>query len=114
MEEKIYRRVALRLENDILAGVLREGDQVPSTHQVAEKQDINPATAARGVALLTAEGLLSKKRGIGLFVAPGAREAILERRRAAFREGILAEMLAEARLIGVSRRDLMAMIMAQT
>ncbi|MDR1691784.1 MAG: GntR family transcriptional regulator [Oscillospiraceae bacterium] len=113
MEGKVYLGVARDLENAIMEGKLREGEAVPSTHQVAETYEINPATAARGVAVLTAKGILVKKRGIGLFIAEGARERVLEERRDAFREGLLKETLEEARLLGISRRDLMAMIMSR-
>ena len=114
MEDKIYIKVARDIENDLLAGRLREGGQIPSTHQVAERYSINAATAARGVALLTAQGLLDKKRGIGMFIAEGARDLILERRRTEFRENLLQQCIREAALLGVSKRDLLAMIMSQS
>ncbi len=110
--DKIYRQVARALEDEILSGKLREEDMVPSTSQTAAQFQINPATAAKGVALLTQEGYLYKQRGIGLFVNEGARERILERRRNEFREGQLQQMLQEAHRVGISRRDLIAMIMA--
>ncbi len=112
MEEKLYRQVARALEDDILTGIVHEGEPVPSTHQYAHHFEINPATAARGVASLTAQGILFKKRGVGMFVAEGARERIRERRRADFRERFLEPLLEEARLVGISRNDLMAMMMA--
>lgn len=113
MEEKIYLRVARELENDLLGGRLREGGQIPSTHQVAERHQINAATAARGVAVLTAQGLLEKQRGIGMFVAEGARDQIVERRRTEFRDGLLQDCIREAALLGISKRDLIAIIMSQ-
>ena len=112
MEDKIYQNVARTMENDIMSGALREGDQVPSTHQVAEIHGINAATAARGVAILTAQGLLAKKRGVGMFVAPGARDVIVERRRQDFREKFLQKAIEEAAMLGISKRDLIAMIMS--
>ena len=112
MDGKIYQNVARAIENEIISGKLREGDQAPSTHQVAETHQINPATAARGVALLTAQGLLEKKRGVGLFVAEGTRDAIVERRRQEFREQHLLSAIQEAALLGISKRDLIAMIMS--
>jgi len=100
------------MENEIISGKLREGEQAPSTHQVAEAHGINAATAARGVAVLTAGGLLKKKRGVGLFVAPGARDLLVERRRSEFREQYLQTTIQEAALLGISKRDLIAMIMS--
>jgi DNA-binding transcriptional regulator YhcF (GntR family) len=85
---------------------------VPSTHQVAEQYGINPATAARGVSQLTARGILTKQRGIGLFVAEGARDRLMEERREAFRSGTVKAMLDEAHVLGISKRDLLAIIMS--
>ena len=112
MEGKIYLGVARDLENSILAGKLREGTMAPSTHQVAEQYSINAATAARGVSQLTARGILIKQRGIGLFVAEGARDRLMEERRESFRSGIVKQVLEEAHVLGISKRDLLAMIMS--
>jgi DNA-binding transcriptional regulator YhcF (GntR family) len=111
-EEKLYLRVTRGLENDILAGIIREGEPVPSTNQYAGFYKINPATAAKGVGRLAEQGLLFKKRGLGLFVAEGAREKLFEARREAFRKDYLEPFLGEARLLGVSRQDLIAMLVS--
>ena len=73
----IYLQIAQMLENDILRNIYREEEQVPSTNELARGYSINPATAAKGINLLVAEGILYKKRGIGMFVAGsgGTREA---------------------------------------
>jgi len=112
MDGKIYQNIARDIENTILAGTLREGALAPSTHQVAEQYGVNPGTAARGVSQLTARGILLKQRGIGLFVAEGARDRLMEERREAFRAGILKQVIDEARMLGISRNNLVAMIMA--
>jgi DNA-binding transcriptional regulator YhcF (GntR family) len=112
VDGKIYLNVARDIENSILAGTLREGALVPSTHQVAEQYGINPATAARGVSQLTTRGILIKQRGIGLFVAEGARDRLMDERREAFRSGILLQLIGDARVLGISKRDLIAMIMS--
>lgn len=67
----IYLQIAQMLEDDILRGVYREEEQVPSTNELSRVYHINPATAAKGLNLLSAEGILYKRRGIGMFVAPG-------------------------------------------
>lgn len=69
----IYLQIAEMLENDILRGVLEEEGQAPSTNELARAYSINPATAAKGINLLVADGILYKRRGIGMFVSPGAR-----------------------------------------
>lgn len=111
-EEKMYLKIARALEDDILSGLIREHELVPSTHQYAEHYKVNPATAAKGVSILHHAGLLYKKRGVGLFVSQGARDKIQGERREEFREGYIIPMINEAHKVGVSKRDLVAMIMA--
>jgi len=98
------------LETDILRGILLEEEQVPSTNELAKLYTINPATAAKGVNLLADEGILSKRRGIGMFVSKGARAKILEKRRAAFAQRHIAPLLAEAKNLGITREELIKMI----
>ena len=73
-------------EQYILRDILREEERVPSTNELSRLYAINPATAAKGVNLLVDEGILYKKRGIGMFVATGAKEAIRKKRRKHFYE----------------------------
>lgn len=72
------------IETDILMDILLEEERVPSMNELAKLYAINPATAAKGVNILVDEGILYKKRGIGMFVAEGAKENILNRRRNEF------------------------------
>ncbi|OUM98313.1 MAG: GntR family transcriptional regulator [Paenibacillaceae bacterium ZCTH02-B3] len=106
----IFQQIAERIEDDILSGALPEESQVPSTNQFAAYYRINPATAAKGVNLLVEQGILYKRRGIGMFVATGAREAVLEKRRRQFYDQYVAAMLAEAEKLGITREDLIEMI----
>ena len=71
-DRPIFLQIAEQIENDIIAGQLAEETQVPSTNEFAAFHRINPATAAKGVNLLVDDGILYKKRGIGMFVAEGA------------------------------------------
>lgn len=98
------------LEQDILRDILLEEERVPSTNELAKLYAINPATAAKGVNLLVDEGILYKKRGIGMFVAAGAKETIRQKRKEHFFEDYIKEMLAEARNLGISREELIGMI----
>ena len=106
----IYLQIASKLEDQILRGLLLEEEQAPSTNELAKLYTINPATAAKGVGLLVDEGILYKRRGIGMFVAKGAREKILAKRKAAFAENHVAPLLAEARSLGISKEELFVMI----
>jgi DNA-binding transcriptional regulator YhcF (GntR family) len=83
---------------------------VPSTNEFAAFRRINPATAAKGVNLLVDRGILYKKRGIGMFVAEGARARIMAARREDFRERYVLPLLAEADKLGISLAQLTDMI----
>jgi DNA-binding transcriptional regulator YhcF (GntR family) len=106
----IFLQVAERIEEDILAGRLAEEEQVPSTNQFATLYQINPATAAKGVNLLVDQGILYKKRGLGMYVAAGARAKLLEKRREQFFERYVVTMLQEAEKLGITTEQLAQMI----
>ena len=106
----IFVQIAERIENDILEDALPEETQVPSTNQFAAFYQINPATAAKGVNLLVDEGILYKKRGIGMFVAEGAKSMLREKRRKSFYEQYVAAMLQEAKKLGITTEQLTDMI----
>ena len=74
-QTSIYLQIAKMLEDGILRGIYPEDTQVPSTNELARTLCINPATAAKGLNLLTEDGILYKRRGIGMFVAPRAAES---------------------------------------
>jgi GntR family transcriptional regulator len=97
----IYLQIANGIKDDVLSGALKEDEQVMSTNQYAAFYQINPATAAKGFAALVDEGVLYKKRGIGMFVSPDARAKLLDERRQRFFTDVVDPMLAEARMIGV-------------
>jgi DNA-binding transcriptional regulator YhcF (GntR family) len=109
-DRPIFQQIAELIENDIIAGVLPEETQVPSTNEFAAFHRINPATAGKGVNLLVDTGILYKKRGIGMFVAPGARARLLGQRRDQFRHSHIEPLLAEAEKLGISLEQLTAMI----
>jgi DNA-binding transcriptional regulator YhcF (GntR family) len=106
----IFVQIAERIEEDILAGRLAEEEQVPSTNQFAALYQINPATAAKGVNLLVDQGILYKKRGLGMFVATGSRERLMEKRRELFFEQYVVAMLREATRLGIEEEQVIAMI----
>ncbi len=106
----LFVRIAEEIENAIVDGSLAEEAQVPSTNELAAFHRINPATAAKGVQQLVVDGVLHKRRGIGMFVATGARALLLERRREAFAQQYLAPLLAEARKLGMDADQVKKMI----
>jgi len=106
----IFLQIAERIENDILEGGLPEESQVPSTNQFAAFYQINPATVMKGVNLLVDQGILYKKRGIGMFVATGVRERIAEKRREQFYDQYVVSMMKEAEKLGITAEQLTEMI----
>jgi GntR family transcriptional regulator len=106
----IYVQIARQLEDDIVSGALGPNDPVWSTNQYATTFRINPATAAKGLQQLVDEGFLYKKRGIGMFVSPDARERLLGRRRERFVDDVVLPMLREAERIGFDLDDVIGLI----
>lgn len=106
----LFQQIAEQIENSIVDGTLPEEGQVPSTNELAAFHRINPATAAKGVSRLVADGVLYKRRGIGMFVSTGARTQLLERRREEFARGYIAPLLAEARKLGMDAEQIKRMI----
>lgn len=106
----IFVQIAERIENDIIEGALPEESQVPSTNQFAAFYQINPATAAKGVNLLTEQGILYKKRGIGMFVAAGAKASLVEKRKEQFYEQYVVAMMREAEKLGITQDQLADMV----
>jgi len=89
---------------------LSEGDQVYSTNQFARLYGINPATAAKGINLLVEEGILFKRRGIGMFVAEGARNMIISKRKKQFIEDHISKLIREAEKLNITKEDLIDII----
>ena len=106
----LFLQIAEQIEGSIVDGTLPEETQVPSTNELAAFHRINPATAAKGVNQLVADGVLYKRRGIGMFVATGARTQLLERRREDFARQYVAPLIAEARKLGMDAEEIKKLI----
>ena len=109
-DKPIYLQIAESLEDDILQQAVAEEEQVLSTNQLATLYRINPATAAKGLNMLTSEGILYKKRGIGMFVATGAVAKIRSKRKTAFYDKFIIPLLNEADHLDISKDDVLDMI----
>ena len=109
-QKSIYLQISEMIETDILRGILLEEEQVPSTNELAKLYTINPATAAKGINLLVDDGILYKRRGIGMFVAPRAAEKIRAKRKQTFFEQYVRPLAAEAKNIGITPAELQAML----
>ncbi|MGE0458003.1 MAG: GntR family transcriptional regulator [Bauldia sp.] len=97
----IYQQIADTIKDEILSGALKEDEQVMSTNQYASFYRINPATAAKAFQQLVDDGILTKRRGIGMFVNIGARDKLIAERRARFFEEKIDPIAREANLIGI-------------
>lgn len=104
----IYRQIAEQIKADILSGTLLEEEQVMSTNQYATFYRINPATAARAFQQLAKEGVLYKKRGIGMFVKSGSRAALRRERQRAFAADWLMPLIREATYLGMELPELLS------
>lgn len=108
----IYLQIAKMLEDGILRGIYPEETQVPSTNELARTLRINPATGAKGLNLLAEEGILHKRRGLGMFVSEGAADRIRAKRREEFFTQYVKPLAAEARKLGLTAEELQAMLRA--
>lgn len=106
----LFVQIAELVEDQIVDGSLSEEEKAPSTNEIAAFSRVNPATAAKGVNMLVDKGILYKRRGIGMFVSPGAREHVLADRKAAFAAGYIAPLIAEARKLGLEPDDVAQLI----
>lgn len=106
----IFARIAEGIKDHILMGDIKEGDQLPSTTQLSNEYDINIATVNKGINVLVSEGVVFKKRGIGMFVAEGAVKKLKAERRKTFKETFLRTFLDEADRIGYTNEELQKMV----
>ena len=109
-DRPIFQQIAEQLEEGILSGAYPEESQVPSITEYSVQYRINPATALKGINLLVDAGLLYKKRGVGMFVSPGAREKLRQTRRERFYQDYIQRMVREARNLGLTDQELLALL----
>ena len=109
-EIPIYMQLAQSIEDDIVNGLFLEEQQIPTTTEISLHYKINPATVGKGFNLLVDEGILYKKRGVGMFVAKGAKQQLLRKRKNLFFDRYIKAMLEEAQRLCISKEELMRMI----
>jgi DNA-binding transcriptional regulator YhcF (GntR family) len=109
-EKPIFIQIAEGIEDAIMTGSFEEKSQIPSITEFSVKYKINPATALKGINILVDEGIVYKKRGVGMFVSIGAKEKLQEKRRRAFYEDYVKSMLVEAQRLGLSKNEIISML----
>lgn len=110
----IFVQIAQQIENDIINGTIAEETQIPSTNEFAAFHRINPATAGKGVNRLVDDGIVYKRRGVGMFVTAGSRARLIAQRKEEFRDQYLKPLLTEAAKLGIGPDQLTDMIRKDT
>src|ERR1044072_885880 len=83
-EKPVYVRLREVIADAILAGKYSDGDPLPSVRALAAEEQANPLTVAKAYQGFQDEGLIVVKRGVGMFVAPGARARLRDSERTRF------------------------------
>ena len=109
-EQPVFLQIMEILENEIVSGSFKTDELIISTTQISKVYSINPATAVKAVSKLTDAGILYKKRGVGMCVAEGAREKIIQRRKEFFMNRTIVSLLEEAKTLGISLEELIGVI----
>jgi GntR family transcriptional regulator len=102
----IYRQVVEQVQRLVAGGQLKPGDDLPSVRAVAERHAINPMTVSKAYSLLEAEGLLARRRGVGMVVAAGVQPAGDD--RLALLAPALQALARQARQLGITPDDTLA------
>ena len=106
----IFLQIKELIEDQIVNDQLQENEQIPSTTQLVNFYKINHLTIAKGINLLVENGIIYKKRGVGMFVAEGAKEKLLTQRKEQFLDQYLLPMIQEAKKLGISKDDISNMM----
>lgn len=106
----IFIQIREKIEDQIINEQLQEEEQAPSTNQLVNFYKINHATVTKGVNQLVEEGILYKKRGLGIFVAQGAKDNLLEKRRKAFIYDYVIPLVEEATKLRISENEIIDLI----
>lgn len=109
-ERPIYIQISEGIEDAILSGAFPEESQIPSITEFSVTYRINPATALKGINILVDEGIIYKKRGVGMFVAEGATEKLTIKRRENFFGSYVKNLIDEAKRLEISKDEIKIMI----
>lgn len=110
IDKPIYIQLAELIEDSILSGAFEEEKQIPSTTEISLNYKVNPATALKGMNILVDEGIIYKKRGVGMFVSTGAVVKLKEKHKADFLNSYVESLIAEAKKLSISQQEIISMI----
>ena len=106
-EKPVYVRLRETIADAIMAGQYADGDPLPSVRALAAEQQANPLTVAKAYQGFQDEGLIVVKRGVGMFVAEGARARLSDSERNRFLKEEWPEIVARMRRLGIEAEDLL-------
>lgn len=109
-KQPIFLQIKEKIEDQIVNKHLKEHDQIPTTTQMVSFYKVNHITVSKGINLLVDEEIVYKKRGVGMFVAEGARERLLQRRKDMFADKYVLPMIQEAKKLGLNKKEISAII----
>lgn len=109
-DKAIFLQISEGIEDAILSGAFEEESQIPSITDFSVTYKINPATALKGINILVENGTVYKKRGLGMFVATGAVDKLLNKRREQFYDNYIVSLISEAARLKLSETDIISMI----
>ncbi len=106
----IFLQIKEQLEDSVINESVKQGERVPSTNEFASYYQINPATAAKGINELVHEGILVKRRGVGMFVTEHAKTILIKKRKKTFYDNYMLPLKSEARKLHISKEELLEMV----
>ncbi|OUP51281.1 GntR family transcriptional regulator [Lachnoclostridium sp. An181] len=109
-EKPIFLQIAEQLEDSIFTGLYSEEEKIPSTNEISSLFHINPHTVLKGMNLLVDDGVIYKKRGLGMYVAKGAVEKIRAKRQNLFYDQYIATLIDEAKKLQLSKEQIVKLI----
>lgn len=109
----LFMQIKQRIEDLIVSGAFAVDEQIPSTTQIVQFYKINHITVAKGVNLLVDEGILYKKRGLGVFVSPKGRSILMQKRTDNFTQQFIDPLITEAKKLGIDLHQLIHLIHLQ-
>ena len=109
-EKPIFIQIADGIEDGILTGAFPEESQIPSITEFSVNYKINPATALKGINLLVDEGIIFKKRGVGMFVSKGAVSQLQKKRQDQFFDHYISKLIDEAKRLNITSGEIIAII----
>ncbi len=108
--QPIYRQLREKIVSLIIEGALKEGEAIPSVRQVASEYRINHLTVSKAYQELVDDGLLQKRRGLGMFVEEGAQKKLLQRERTRFKESEIPVLKKRIQQLGIDSKELVEML----